>query len=51
MVIKFSDKLTSYQQEVYDYLGGERGTGKVAVIKSVRQSGKTFFCQDRKSVV
>lgn len=45
MVIKFSDKLTAYQQEVYDYLGGERGTGKVAVIKSVRQSGKTFFCQ------
>lgn len=51
MVIKFSDKLTSYQQEVYDYLGGERGTGKVAVIKSVRQSGKTFFCQMLLSVM
>lgn len=51
MVIKFSDKLTAYQQEVYDYLGGERGTGKVAVIKSVRQSGKTFFCQMLLSVM
>lgn len=36
-------KLTSYQQEVYDWLQDPLGTGKVAVIKSVRQSGKTFF--------
>lgn len=36
-------KLTSYQQEVYDWLGDPYKGGKVAVIKSVRQSGKTFF--------
>ncbi len=36
-------KLTSYQQEVYDWLDDPLGTGKIAVIKSVRQSGKTFF--------
>lgn len=46
MKVTFADKLTSYQQEVYDFLGGDMlGSGKVAVIKSVRQSGKTFFCQ------
>lgn len=36
-------KLTAYQQEVYDWLQDPYKTGKVAVIKSVRQSGKTFF--------
>lgn len=36
-------KLTSYQEEVYDWFGDPYKTGKVAVIKSVRQSGKTFF--------
>ena len=36
-------KLTAYQQEVYDWLGDPYKSGKVAVIKSVRQSGKTFF--------
>lgn len=36
-------KLTSYQQEVYDWLKDPYKSGKVAVIKSVRQSGKTFF--------
>lgn len=36
-------KLTAYQQEVYDWLQDPLGTGKIAVIKSVRQSGKTFF--------
>ena len=36
-------KLTSYQQEVYDWLADPYKSGKVAVIKSVRQSGKTFF--------
>ena len=38
-------KLTSYQQEVYDWLGDPYKQGKVAVIKSVRQSGKTFLLQ------
>lgn len=38
-------KLTSYQQEVYDWLGDSYGSGKIAVIKSVRQSGKTFLLQ------
>lgn len=37
-------KLTQYQQEVYDWLGDPYQTGKIAVIKSVRQSGKSFFC-------
>lgn len=37
-------KLTSYQQKVYDWLGDCKGTGKITVIKSVRQSGKSFFC-------
>ena len=36
-------KLTGYQQEVYDWLGDAHGTGKVAVIKSCRQTGKSFF--------
>lgn len=36
-------KLTTYQQEVYDWLDDPWETGKIAVIKSVRQSGKTFF--------
>lgn len=36
-------KLTAYQQEVYDWLSDPYKGGKVAVIKSVRQSGKTFF--------
>ena len=38
-------KLTSYQQEVYDWLQDPYGSGKIAVLKSVRQSGKTFFIQ------
>lgn len=36
-------KLTTYQQEVYDWLADPYKGGKIAVIKSVRQSGKTFF--------
>ena len=36
-------KLTEYQQDVYDWLKDPYKSGKVAVIKSVRQSGKTFF--------
>lgn len=36
--------LTSYQKEVYDWLSDSLNSGKVAVIKSVRQSGKSFFC-------
>lgn len=36
-------KLTAYQQDVYDWLQDPWETGKIAVIKSVRQSGKTFF--------
>lgn len=38
-------KLTSYQQEVYDFLGDPFESGKIAILKSVRQCGKTFFCQ------
>lgn len=37
--------LTSYQKEVYDWLGDPYETAKIAVLKSVRQSGKTFFIQ------
>ena len=37
--------LTSYQQEVYDWLDDPFESGKIAVLKSVRQSGKTFFIQ------
>lgn len=42
MTISFP-KLTNYQQDVYDWLQDPYKTGKIAVIKSVRQSGKTFF--------
>ena len=38
-------KLTQYQQEVYDWLSDPFESGKIAVIKSVRQSGKTFLLQ------
>lgn len=38
-------KLTQYQQEVWDWLGDPFESGKIAVIKSVRQSGKTFLLQ------
>ena len=38
-------KLTAYQKEVYDWLGDPYKSGKIAVLKSVRQSGKTFFIQ------
>lgn len=37
-------KLTGYQNNVNSWLGDCRNSGKVAVIKSVRQSGKSFFC-------
>lgn len=43
MVVQFPE-LTGYQAEVYDYLRNAYKGGEVAVIKSVRQSGKTFFC-------
>lgn len=43
MVVEFP-ALTSYQAEVLDYLGDPYKSGKIAVVKSVRQSGKTFFC-------
>lgn len=42
MIIQFP-RLTTYQQEVFDWLADPYKSGKVAVIKSVRQSGKTFF--------
>lgn len=35
--------LTTYQQEVYDWLGDAYKSGRIAVIKSVRQSGKTWL--------
>ena len=38
-------KLTGYQKEVWEWLENSKGTGKIAVIKSVRQSGKSFLCQ------
>ena len=38
-------KLTSYQQEVWDWLGDPFEKALTAVIKSVRQSGKTFLLQ------
>lgn len=38
-------KLTAYQDEVRQWLGDPYRTGKIAVLKSVRQSGKTFFVQ------
>lgn len=37
-------KLTSYQQEVWDFLKGKRGTGDIAVIVACRQVGKSLFC-------
>lgn len=36
-------ELTTYQREVWDWLKDPYKSGKIAVIKSVRQSGKTFF--------
>ena len=36
--------LTAYQAEVHDYMADAYKSGKIAVIKSIRQSGKTFFC-------
>lgn len=51
MTVHFGDKLTSYQQEVFDYIGDAPRSGKIAVVKSVRQSGKTFFCQILLSVI
>lgn len=38
-------KLMSYQQEVYDWLGDPFEKQLTAVIRSVRQSGKTFLLQ------
>ena len=38
-------KLTAYQQEVYDWLGDPFEKGLTAVLKSVRQSGKTYLLQ------
>lgn len=43
-------KLTTYQRSVYDFLTNDQGnidlnSGKIATIKSVRQSGKSFLCQ------
>lgn len=43
MTIKFP-KLTSYQQATYEWLGDPYQSGKIAVIKSPRQRGKTAFC-------
>lgn len=43
MVVRFP-ALTSYQAEVHDYMADAYKNGKIAVIKSIRQSGKTFFC-------
>lgn len=42
MTLKFP-KLTTYQEDVYQWLGCELGKGKIAVVKSVRQSGKSFL--------
>lgn len=36
-------QLTEYQQDVYDWLDDSFKSGKIAVIKSVRQSGKTWL--------
>lgn len=38
-------RLTAYQEEVYNWLEDPFETGKIAIIKSVRQSGKTFLLQ------
>lgn len=43
MVVRFP-ALTAYQAEVHDYMADAYKNGKIAVIKSIRQSGKTFFC-------
>lgn len=51
MTVHFGDKLTAYQQEVFDFLGDAPKSGKIAVVKSVRQSGKTFFCQILLSII
>ena len=37
-------KLTSYQQATYDWLADPYQSGKIAVVKSARQRGKTAFC-------
>lgn len=37
-------KLTEWQQETYDWLGDPYKAGRIAVIKSPRQRGKTAFC-------
>ena len=44
MTIRFP-KLTSYQQNVYDWLSDPYKKGKIAVIKSPRQCGKTMLIQ------
>lgn len=36
-------RLTAYQQEVWDWMGDPFEKGLIAVIKSVRQSGKTYL--------
>lgn len=36
--------MTSYQQATYDWLADPYQSGKIAVIKSPRQRGKTAFC-------
>ena len=36
-------KPTSYQKEVIDFLMNEHNSGKTAIVKSVRQSGKSFL--------
>ncbi len=38
-------RLTAYQEEVYSWMGDPYQSGKVAVLKAVRQCGKTFFIQ------
>ena len=46
MAVKLNfPKLTAYQQEAYDWFGDPYKSGKILVLKSVRQSGKTFFVQ------
>ena len=42
MTIQFPS-LTAYQKEADKWLGDPYKSGKIAVIKSIRQSGKTFF--------
>lgn len=38
-------KLMAYQKDVYDWMGDPYQSGKIAVLKAVRQCGKTFFIQ------